>query len=122
MARDRTRLDVNQDKVSSKGEYRPDSGAIEAVRFFLGASNYKHNELGLDQNSIDGVRATFKNREYEARIEAQHVPIATGLGALSGAFGMQFGRREIGTSGDAGNLLRPAETRSFGPTCSRSCS
>ena len=107
----RTRIDMKQDKVSGKGEMRPDSGPIEATRFFFGASRYKHDERGLDDGAIDAVRATFRNREYEARIEAQHVPVATALGTLTGAFGTQFARRNIGTSGEAGTLLRPTETR-----------
>ncbi|NNM71311.1 TonB-dependent receptor [Enterovirga aerilata] len=110
-AESRTRIDLNQDKLSSKGEVRPDSGPIEAVRFFFGASRYKHHERGLDEDGADAVRATFRNREYEARIEAQHVPVFTGLGTLTGALGVQFGRRDIGTSGEAGTLLRPTETR-----------
>lgn len=108
----RTRIDLNHDKISSKGEYRPDSGPIEAVRFFLGASRYKHNEIGRAEEGFEAVRATFRNREYEARIEAQHVPIATPFGVLTGAIGVGAGRRNIDTSGEAGGLLAPTETRS----------
>ncbi len=107
----RTKLDVNQEKLSSRGEYRPDSGPIEAVRFSFGVSRYKHNEIGTDENAVTGVAATFRNREYEARIEAQHVPVSTPFGALTGAFGVQAGRRNIDTTGAA--FLRPTETRSF---------
>jgi iron complex outermembrane receptor protein len=42
-----TRIDAHQTKFSSKGEYRPDAAAIEAVRFWFGAVDYKHNEIGL---------------------------------------------------------------------------
>ena len=112
-AANRTRIDLNHDKITSKGGFRPDSGAIEAIRFFLGASRYKHNEIGRAEEGFDAVRATFRNREYEGRIEAQHVPVATALGTLTGAFGLAAGRRNIDTSGEAGGLLRPTENRSF---------
>jgi iron complex outermembrane receptor protein len=107
-----TRIDLNQDKVVSKGEIRPPGSGIEAIRFWLGASNYRHNELALDEDRIDGVRATFKNQEQEARVEAQHVPVPTALGQLSGAIGGQFGHSSIGTSGEAGGLLAPTQSRS----------
>jgi iron complex outermembrane recepter protein len=105
-----TRIDLNQDKVVSKGEIRPPASGIEAIRFWLGASNYKHNELGLDDDGMDGVRATFKNQQQEARVEAQHVPVPTALGVLNGAVGIQYGHRSIGTSGEAGGLLAPTQS------------
>jgi len=107
----RTRIDLNQDKVVSKGEIRTPGSGVEAIRFWLGASNYRHHELAVGEEGIDGVRATFKNQEQEARVEAQHVPITTALGQLSGAVGGQFGHSGIGTSGEAGGLLAPTQSR-----------
>ena len=42
-----TRIDAHQTKFTAKGEYRPDAAAIDAVRFWAGATDYKHNEIGL---------------------------------------------------------------------------
>src|SRR5882757_8812499 len=42
-----TRIDAHQTKFTAKGEYRPDTAAIDAVRFWAGATDYKHNEIGL---------------------------------------------------------------------------
>ena len=59
-------------KVTSKGEYRPQAGGIDAVRFWLGATDYKHNELGLADPAdtfSDGVRQTFTSKEQEGRVE-----------------------------------------------------
>ena len=42
-----TRIDAHQTKITAKGEYRPDAAAIEAIRFWAGATDYKHNEIGL---------------------------------------------------------------------------
>ena len=106
-----TRIDLNQDKITGKAEVRPDSGPVEVFRLDFGASRYKHNELGRDEDGVDGVRATFRNREYEVRLEAQHVPVFTTFGKVTGALGAQFGRRNISTDGEAGTLLRPTETK-----------
>ncbi len=106
-----TRLQINQDKITSRAEIRPDTGPIEALRFSFGISRYKHNEIGIGDDGIDAIQATFRNREYEARIEAQHVPVFTALGTLTGALGVQFDRRNLDTSGEAGSLLRPTESR-----------
>ncbi|MET7242267.1 TonB-dependent receptor [Methylobacterium sp. EM32] len=111
-AQSRTRLDPTQDKLQAKGEYRPVDGPIEAVRFWLGGSTYKHNEIGIGGDGIDGIQATFKSREAEGRLEIQHVPVLTSLGTLTGALGLQADRRLIGTSGEAGGLLAPTDSRS----------
>ena len=109
----RTRLDPTQQKVQARGEVRFDAGPIEAVRFWLGGSNYRHDESGIDGDTgIDGIRATFKNREFEGRAELQHVPVFAGIGTLTGAFGIQAGRTKLGTSGEAGGLLAPTDSRS----------
>src|SRR5215510_7034767 len=60
-----TRIDAHQTKFSARGEYRPDAAAIDAVRFWTSATDYKHNEIGLtdpnDPASL-GIRQTFTNR------------------------------------------------------------
>ncbi len=108
----RTRLDPTQDKLQAKGEYRPLEGPVEAIRFWLGGSTYRHNEIGIGGDGIDGIQATFKNRQAEGRLEIQHVPVLTPLGTLTGALGLQADRRLIGTSGEAGTLLAPTDSRS----------
>jgi len=95
---DRTRLTPNQDRVLSRGEYRPLDGPIEVIRYWAGYSVYKHNEVGIGEDGIDGIQATFKNREAEARLEFQHVPVFTEIGKLTGALGFQSDRRVINTA------------------------
>ncbi len=94
----RTRLTPNQDRVVSRGEYRPEDGPIEVIRYWAGYSVYKHNEVGIGGDGIEGIQATFKNREAEARVEFQHVPVFTALGKLTGALGFQSDRRVINTA------------------------
>jgi len=93
-----TRIDAHQTKFSSKGEYRPDAAAIEAVRFWAGATDYKHNEIGLadpaDPLSL-GVRQTFTNREQEGRVEVQLMPFNARFAAATTAFGLQAGHQEL---------------------------
>ncbi|MGU3540874.1 TonB-dependent receptor [Methylobacterium sp. A54F] len=111
-AESRTRLDPRQDRALARGEYRPVDGFIEVIRFWAGGAVYRHDEIGLGEDGLDGIRATFKNREAEGRLELQHVPVFTGLGTLTGALGFQANRRTIGTSGEAGTLLAPTDARS----------
>ena len=67
-----TRIDAHQTKLMSKGEWRSPSPVVDAVRFWGGVTDYKHNELGLadDTNpASDGIRQTFTNKEQEGRVE-----------------------------------------------------
>jgi iron complex outermembrane recepter protein len=95
---DRTRLTPNQDRVLSRGEYRPLDGPIEVIRYWAGYSVYRHNEVGIGEDGVEGIQATFKNREAEARLELQHVPVFTDFGKLTGALGFQSDRRVINTA------------------------
>lgn len=107
--RNRTRLDPNQDKVTSRGEYRPLDGPFEVIRAWAGYSVYRHEEIGIGGDGVEGIQAIFKNREAEARIEFQHVPVFTGLGRLTGALGFQTGRRVINSQLES--FVPPAESR-----------
>src|SRR5438477_3050010 len=93
-----TRIDAHQTKFTTKGEYRPDAAAIEAVRFWAGATNYKHNEIGLadtaDLTTL-GVRQTFTNKEQDGRIEVQMMPFNARFAAVTTAFGLQAGHQEL---------------------------
>ncbi|WP_103122601.1 TonB-dependent receptor [Methylopila sp. Yamaguchi] len=126
-----TRLDPRQDKLQAQGEYRFEGGPIEALRFWINASRYKHREFGLEEHdhehehsgdhdhdhenheevAEDGVHGVFRNREAEARVELQHAPVALSLGGLTGAFGVQAGRGKLKTSGEAEGLIAPTDTK-----------
>lgn len=108
----KTRIDLEQFKLVSKGEYKVDGRFIETVRYWIGGSVYKHKEQGLNSDGLFETGAIFKNREIEARVEVKLAPVETGIGKLSTAVGAQFGRQQIGTSGEAGGLLPATNTRS----------
>jgi iron complex outermembrane receptor protein len=93
-----TRIDAHQTKVTAKGEYRPDAAAIEAVRFWAGATDYRHNEIGLaDPTDLStlGVRQTFTNKEQEGRVEVQLTPFDVRFATVTTAFGLQAGHQEL---------------------------
>jgi iron complex outermembrane recepter protein len=96
-----TRIDARQTKVSGKGEYRPQAMAIDAIRYWLGHTDYKHDERGLADPldpASDGVRQTFTNREQEARVEIQFAPLNLQLATLTTAVGLQAGHQELTAS------------------------
>jgi iron complex outermembrane receptor protein len=93
-----TRIDAHQTKLLSKGEWRAPNSFIDAIRFWGGVTDYKHNEIGLadDANSAsDGVRQTFTNKEQEGRVEAQLAPFNLRFAALTTAIGVQGGHQEL---------------------------
>lgn len=93
-----TRIDAHQTKITMKGEYRPDAAAIDAVRFWAGATDYRHNELGLADPAdltTDGVRQTFTNKEQEVRVEVQLMPFNARFAEVTTAFGLQAGHQEL---------------------------
>ena len=111
-AANRTRIDMAQTKIAGKGEIRPGAWGIDSVRWWFGATNYTHSELGPDAMGDYGPRSTFRNREQEARVEIRHVEIATPFGALRGAFGAQAGFQRLAVSGEG--LLSPSTTQRTG--------
>jgi len=109
-AQSTTRIALEQVKYTSKGEFRPQSSAIDVIRYWAGAVEYHHDEIGLGDFNLDGVQATFNNHAQEARSEIQFLPMATPLGTLISTVGGQFDHQQIDTSGAAGSLLGQART------------
>ena len=68
------------------------------MRFWFGATDYKHNEIGLADPadpSTDGVRQTFTNKEQEGRVEVQLLPFNLRFATLTTALGVQAGHQEL---------------------------
>jgi len=88
-----THIEAHQDKFTAKA-----SGATSLRRrrdsLLAGATDYKHNEVGL-ADTFDllssGVRQTFTNKEQEARVEVQLLPINLQFATLTTALGVQVG-------------------------------
>ena len=97
-AHHQTRIDAHQTKFSAKGEYRPDAAAIDAVRFWASATDYRHNEIGLaDPTDLStlGIRQTFTNKEQEGRVEVQMAPFNARFAAVTAAFGLQAAHQQL---------------------------
>jgi iron complex outermembrane receptor protein len=107
-----TRIDMHQTKVMSKGEYRPQSSGIDAVRFWLGATDYKHDELA-NEGGFDGVQQTFTNREQEGRFEVQLAPIDLRFATMTNAIGAQGLNQRLTAPGAEGGLFDPNRTTSL---------
>jgi iron complex outermembrane receptor protein len=117
----RTRIDGHQTKLLSKGELRSPAPFIDAIRFWGGLTDYKHNELGLADPAdpaSDGIRQAFTNREQEGRVEMQLVPMNLRFAGLTTAFGLQAGHQQLtAPSPDNAGLWDPNEnTRVAGYT------
>ena len=74
---------LDQSKWASRGEWRVNDFGIEAIRFWLGATDYKHEETDL--LPVFSIGSTFLQTQYETRLEVQHQPVRTALGVLRGA-------------------------------------
>lgn len=126
------RIDLEQDKVMARGEWRPNAFGVEALRFWFGASDYAHDELARHEEGEEhgdheeeheedhegeiplSLGSRFTNREQEGRIEIQHLPVWTVLGEMRGAAGIQVVHRETrGQSFEGESLLEPVETNSL---------
>ncbi len=106
-----TRIDAEQTKLLTKGEWRAPNATIDAIRFWGGITDYKHDELGWADDTdptTDGVRQTFINREQEGRIETQLAPINLDFAALTTAIGVQGGHQYLDApSPDGAGLWDP---------------
>jgi len=99
----RGRIDARQDKVIGKGEFRPASNVVEAIRFWWGYTDYKHNEIALADPvdlSTDGIRQTFTNKDLEGRAEVQLAPFNLRFAELTTAIGVQAGHQKLTAAGD----------------------
>ena len=93
-----TRIDARQDKVTGKGEYRPSASGIDAIRFWWGYTDYKHNEIGFADAAdpaTDGIRQTFTNKDLEGRVEVQLMPFNLRFAELTTAIGVQGGHQRL---------------------------
>lgn len=102
-AEEGVRIDLDQRRADLRGELHDPLRGLSSVRVRFGLSDYEHREL-----EGGAVGTTFNNNAWEGRLEASHRP----LGALSGAFGLQVGRRDFEAVGEEA-FLPPSLTRSW---------
>ncbi len=85
------RIELEQYRVDSRGEFRDLSKSIERVRYSAAFSNYDHAEI---EGATAGTR--FQNNAFEGRTELTHSKI----GNLSGTFGAQFEASDFAAEGE----------------------
>lgn len=115
-AEEKSRIDMGQDKINAKGEWRAPELGLAAVRTWFGWDNYAHNELDFDAaENADTVGSRFTNKYTEGRLELESVPLVTGVGALTSTAGIQISNRKlVGTSFEGDSLLEPNTTDTIG--------
>jgi iron complex outermembrane receptor protein len=99
------RIDARQTKLNAKGEWRAPNSAVDAIRYWGGLTDYKHNELGLEDPAdpaSDTVHQTFTNKEQEGRVEATLSPFDLRFAALTTAIGVQGGHQKLTASSPDG--------------------
>jgi iron complex outermembrane receptor protein len=105
---DTTYIDMRQTKVMSRSllQVGDGMGLAKTVSADLGYADYQHTE-----NEPDGsVNSTFKNHEWDSRVEALFNPI----GPLTAtAIGLQGGDRRFQALGDDGGYLFPTHNQSL---------
>lgn len=90
-AEDDVRIRMKQDHYAFASELRNLDGPFSSLKFDAGYTDYEHREIeGGETGTI------FKNKGYEARIEARHQP----LGPLNGVIGTQVSRSEFSALGE----------------------
>lgn len=95
------RIDARQTRVNAKGAYRPDSTIIDTVRFWAGVTDYKHDELGLEDSTdptSDSVHQTFTSKAQEGRVELQFMPFDARFADITTAVGFHAGHQKLTAS------------------------
>ena len=90
-AEDDVRIRMKQDHYAFASEIRNLQGLFSSLKLNAGYTDYEHREIEGGE-----VGTTFKNKGYEARVEARHVPI----GPLNGVIGAQVNRNEFSALGE----------------------
>jgi len=109
-AAEQNHIDLWQSRWTSRGEWRPGEYGVDTIKYWFGSTQYQHNEVDV----IGGFNQTgsvFKNRELESRVELTHLPVATPIGEMRGAVGVQWRDRKLSVGG-VEELLAPAHIQS----------
>jgi iron complex outermembrane receptor protein len=94
-------IDMNTDRFRFEGDLNPPVEGVREIRVRGVYSDYEHDEIA------DGVTGqTFRNKEFEGRVEILHEPL---LG-LTGALGVHARTRNFRGEGEAAEFLAPADT------------
>ncbi|MBX9730863.1 MAG: TonB-dependent receptor [Sphingomonas sp.] len=99
-AQESPRLDIVQNRVDVRGEWRAEGDFVDKIRLRVGQATYRHFELAPDGT----IGTAFFNNGVEGRLEV----IQAKRGDWQGASGVQYFRRDFDVEGDEAFL--PANT------------
>ena len=99
-ADENVRIDLVQRRLDLEGEWRAETGLLQAVKFNFGSADYRHTELEGDE-----IGTVFTNRGYDGRFQFLH----EALGAFTGALGAQAAHSDFNAVG-AEAFVPPSET------------
>jgi iron complex outermembrane receptor protein len=85
------RIRMQQEHYAFASEIRNLDGPFTSIKLDAGYTDYEHREIEGGE-----VGTTFKNKGYEARVEARHQP----LGPFNGVIGAQVSRNEFSALGE----------------------
>ncbi|MBK7949360.1 MAG: TonB-dependent receptor [Deltaproteobacteria bacterium] len=94
-------IDMNIDRYRIEGDLTPELPGIEAIRVRGVYSDYEHDEIASNV-----VGQTYRNEEFDGRVELVHQTFA----GFSGAVGFHARNRDFRAEGEAAEFLAPTDT------------
>ena len=105
---DTTYIDMHQTKRTLRSAFGGGGDLLKRVTVDAGSADYEHSEI---DPATGDVLATFKDNEWDARVESSFKAV----GPFSGfAVGAQFQNRDFSALGDAQSYLQPTTTETQG--------
>ncbi len=97
-------IDMHIDRYRFEGDFTPELPGIRELRVRGVYSDYEHDEIA------DGdVGQTYRNEEFDGRLELVHEPVA----GFAGAIGLHGRSRDFRAEGEAAEFLAPTDTAMF---------
>ena len=110
-AESKNHIVLDQSKFASRGEWRVNQFGLEAIRFWFGATDYKHDEAELPSGSVHWLDIPAK-AVRDARGGTASA-CKDGLGRAARRLGIQWSNRDLEAAGADGILLNPTNTQSL---------
>lgn len=98
------RIQMQRQRLATAGEWRAPLPGLARLQWQFASSRYKHQEV----EGSGEVGTVFSSRGKDARIEAQHTALETGLGSMQGVLGWQWENSDFSALGE--EALVPATT------------